>query len=99
MVPNPSDLVEMIPKVEEPPEQSTTAKVAATGEMPPENAIQVGQFQAGVQAPDREYLKWETIVLLPPEPGKRQHLACNFRMRGENGSSASFFCRGAITRR
>jgi hypothetical protein len=47
-----SGLLEMIPKVDELREQSTTGKVGEPSEMLSEDAIPVGQYQNGVDIPN-----------------------------------------------
>ena len=66
-----------VPKVEEPKERIILV-VGDKAAIAPQEKIPENQFEIGVEAPDREYLKLEAIFLLPPEPGKRQYFVMQF---------------------
>ena len=74
-IPGPTNPAPPASKVEEPTERPT---VMIIGDQPKMTKIPESQFEIGVEAPDREYLKSEAIFLLPPEGRKRQYLVMQF---------------------
>ena len=66
-----------VPKVEEPKEGSILI-IGDQASFTPQEKIPETQFQIGVEAPDRKYLRLEAVFLLPPEMSKRQYLVMQF---------------------
>ncbi len=77
-IPGPKNPEPPASKVNEPTERPTVVIIGDQIKPPPVPATPENQFEIGVEAPDRAYLKSEAVFLLPPEKLRRQYLVMQF---------------------